>query len=136
MWNRKSPTEQTLEKRANLLRNSCWVLLLWACSWYLLSRLSLFFGRSLKDSTVDLMTISLIASILLVWRVSWQAHRKSRNTLVCEHCNALKSDDGDQTCQCGGQYFNLLEMKWTPPIPKNRPHPAESPNQLLSQHSS
>jgi hypothetical protein len=133
MWKQKSPDEVAAEKRVNLLRNSCWVALLWACLWYGLLRLRPYFGRSLQDASVDLMGLALVGSILFVWRLSWQAHQKNKETLVCDRCNSLKSADGQLTCKCGGQYLTLLQMKWT--APEKQPRPPKSAEQTLSPHT-
>jgi hypothetical protein len=46
------------------------------------------------------------------WRASRQALAKGTGTVICDHCNTVKSADGQIKCRCGGCFRPLEEMKW------------------------
>jgi hypothetical protein len=134
MWTRKAPEEMASEKRTNLMRNLCGVLLLWVVVWYALASFRPLFGQPLRDSTMALMGIALIVAILLVWRLVWQTRQRRQNTMVCDRCNAVKSADGQQNCKCGGQYLTLLEMKWITQVPEKQPRPTKTADRMLAHN--
>ncbi len=118
MWIRKSPAEVTLGKRTRLLRIAFLDVLLGVGLWYVLVRLFMIFGVLPRDSVSGYVGCAVIAVILpAAWFDNRRAQRKSESTLVCDHCNLVKSADGQLTCKCGGQFFTLAEMKWIDPAP-------------------
>lgn len=38
--------------------------------------------------------------------------RKSRRTVICPLCEKAKYDDGVTECSCGGQFADLVTLKW------------------------
>ena len=81
--------------------------------WYALVRLFVIFGVLPRESVSGCVGCAVVAVILpAAWFDNWRAHRKSKNTMVCDRCNLVKSADGQLTCECGGQYVTLPEMKW------------------------
>ncbi len=33
-------------------------------------------------------------------------------TVICDECNMKKTDNGINTCECGGSFVNIDKMKW------------------------
>lgn len=51
----------------------------------------------------------LAAGIFIGTIFGWLPNRK---TVVCPHCSAAKTADGNPVCQCGGEFVDIDEMKW------------------------
>jgi hypothetical protein len=111
-----SPAEAILGRWTKLLRTACLDVLLGVVLWYVLVRLFIIFGMLPRDSVSRCVGFAVIAVILsAAWYDNWRTQRKSKNTMVCDRCNLVKSADGQLTCKCGGQYFALNKMKWINP---------------------
>ena len=122
MWIRMSPAEVASAKRVKLLRATCLNVLMGAALWYILVRLFMIFGVFPRDSVSGCVACAVIAVILpTAWYDIRRTQRESKNTMVCDRCNLLKLADGQLTCNGGGQYFPLAEMKWIDPAPIGHP---------------
>jgi len=107
------PEELSSEKRAKLIRNTVWVVMLWLGAWFFLAHSTGIFGLSLRDAGLILVGAALVGLMLgIVWLLDSRGGKTINNTMVCDRCNTVKSTDGNFNCQCGGHYFSLNEMKW------------------------
>jgi hypothetical protein len=126
MWIQKLPTEVSLEKRAALLRATCLDILLGAGLWYILVRLSKFFGLPFQGSVSGYVGCAVITLLLpAAWYASRRASRMGKRTMVCDRCNVLKTSDDQPNCGCGGQYLPLEKMKWVDDSSSRQTFPME-----------
>lgn len=124
MWIRVSPAEATSSRRVEVLRTAFLYTLAGWGLWYLLVRLFTVFGALPRESVSGWVGCGVMALVLpAAWRDSRRSLRRSKNTMVCDRCNIVKSFDGEPACQCGGQYFALSEMKWVDPAKEAGPLP-------------
>ena len=134
MWIRKSPTEVSLEKRARLLRATCLDVLLGMGLWFILVQLSSVFGRPFQGPVSVYVGCAVIAILLpAAWFANWRSLRPSTGTMVCDRCNALKTADDQPSCNCGGKYLNLREMKWVNSTPTGTSFLGKTESHLLTR---
>ena len=116
MWIRKELVEMAFERRRTLLSALCIIVLLWAGLWYILELFREFFDLPSEGLAASVICIVLFAAMtLVVWRFNRREDQQSRGTVVCDHCNKVKSNDGHLDCKCGGRFLTLAEMKWISP---------------------
>ena len=54
-----------------------------------------------------------IAVYVVYYRPRVRPGRKEPpETVVCPRCEIVKVPDGQLKCQCGGQYYDIRDMKW------------------------
>jgi 4-amino-4-deoxy-L-arabinose transferase-like glycosyltransferase len=112
MWIRKSPNELKLEKQVKLLGGFFWIAALWAIFW---TTFTGFHFLPRDGRTALLASIPAVGIFLWALLLGRQSRRNRKKTVVCDRCNIVTADEIGPKCKCGGDYYNIAEMKWAPP---------------------
>jgi hypothetical protein len=80
------------------------------------------------------VVLDIMAFALALGTVRWlrRSRANKSDTWICQKCNRVKNCDGQATCDCGGSFLALDDMKWVQNPPPATTPPSQPPIASLS----